>query len=119
MRSRQLLALALAAAPLPAVETDPATGLVEAEHWQLVRGWCTGCHSAAQITAQGLTRAGWAKTIAWMQETQNLRAMDARTRERILDYLAAHYGPEARPTRRRPLPARLLPPPEPGADRAP
>lgn len=68
------------------------TGLVFAEGFDLVRGTCTGCHSAQLITQNRATRAGWESMIRWMQRTQGLWDL-GDTEGPILDYLAAHYAP--------------------------
>ncbi|MBC6993235.1 hypothetical protein QWY85_13700 [Neolewinella lacunae] len=71
-----------------------ATGLVYAEGFEIVRGTCTACHSAQLITQNRATRDGWEQMIRWMQKTQNLGQLGANE-PIILDYLAAHYAPEA------------------------
>ena len=69
------------------------TGLKVAEGWEVVRGTCTACHSAALVTQNRATREGWEQMIRWMQQTQGL--WDLGDNEKIiLDYLAAHYAPE-------------------------
>lgn len=71
--------------------TDPATGLVIDEGFDIVKAWCTACHSARLITQAGKTRAGWIDSIRWMQENQGL--WDLGDKEPlILDYLSANYG---------------------------
>ncbi len=83
-------------------ETDPETGLVIADGFELVKKNCTVCHSAKLITQNRMNRERWLQTIRWMQETQGLRKFDAKTEKKILDYLSAHYAPE-RPHRKPPL----------------
>jgi hypothetical protein len=90
-------------------ETDPATGLVIAPGFDLVKVQCTVCHSAALITQSRASREGWLAMIRWMQESQGLWPLGANEAP-ILDYLATHYPPSSS-GRRRPLAAALLPPP--------
>jgi cytochrome c len=53
---------------------------------------CKGCHSLRLVKQQGLSRERWDETLEWMVEEQGMDALDLATRERILDYLATHYG---------------------------
>lgn len=101
------LALALAGAA-GAQEADPETGLIMAEHWELVRDNCTACHGAGHITNQRGSRETWKDIIRWMQATQNLWQFEPAVEERILDYLAAHYPP-GEGYRRAPLSKLLMP----------
>ena len=73
---------------------DLATGLVVAEGFQEVKATCTACHSALLVTQNRATREGWKAMIEWMQETQGLWQL-GRAEDKILDYLATHYAPEA------------------------
>ena len=105
-----LLALALLVS-LGAVaqETDPETGLVKAEGWQVVKANCTVCHSAKLVTQNSGSRNHWRYLIRWMQDTQGLWQFRPEMEATILDYLAEHYGPKAG-ARRAPLPPDQLPP---------
>ena len=81
---------------------DLETGLLDGEGLRTVKANCLSCHSAKLITQNQFTREGWHAKIVWMQETQGL--WDLGDREPIiLDYLAEHYAPEARASRRQPL----------------
>lgn len=55
---------------------------------------CTQCHSSKLITQNRLNKTGWKATIKWMQETQNLWDL-GKNEERIVNYLAKNYAPEA------------------------
>lgn len=70
-----------------------ATGLVFSEGFQVVRGNCTGCHSAKLITQNRATAAGWTQMIRWMQATQGLHDL-GENEATIVKYLAAHYAPK-------------------------
>ena len=107
---RAWLALLLAAAPslLSAGEIDGKTGLVIAPGFEVVSVQCTVCHSARLVTQNRADRDGWLAMIRWMQDTQGLWSL-GDDESRILDYLAANYGP-LKVGRRRPLPPELLPP---------
>lgn len=103
-----LALLALAQAPRAAEETDRVTGLATEGDWQLVQANCTECHSALLITQNAGSRGIWQIRIATMQETHGMDELDAEVEERILNYLAEHYG-QRQASRRPPLPPHLLP----------
>jgi hypothetical protein len=94
----------VAAAP----QTDPISGLIIDEGWEVVRGTCAACHSAKLVTQNRGTRETWKSLIRWMQETQGLWPLDPGMENTILDYLARNYPPAAS-SRRMPLPPELLP----------
>lgn len=98
---------AIATAAEPSI--DPATGFEMTGDWQLVRGHCTGCHSAKLITQQRGTKQQWLAMIRWMQAKQNLWQFDPDTESRIIGYLAENYPPDES-QRRAALPAELMPP---------
>ena len=103
-----LTLLALAQIPQAAQESDRVTGLARNGDWQLVQANCTECHSALLITQNSGNRSAWQSRISWMQETQGMDELEPEVENRILDYLAKHYGPR-QSTRRAPLAAQLLP----------
>ncbi|MEM1322908.1 MAG: hypothetical protein AAGG75_21770 [Bacteroidota bacterium] len=70
------------------------TGLIVAEGFELVKGTCTTCHSAKLVIQNRASRQGWKDMIRWMQQSQGLWEL-GESEERILDYLAKHYAPEA------------------------
>ena len=110
-RGTGVLIAAVASALVLAAETDPDTGLAKESGWEDVRAHCGTCHSFSVVTNQRATRAGWLDMIRWMQRTQNLWAIPEDSETRILDYLAANYGPQEAPERRRPpIPRELMPP---------
>ncbi len=90
-------------------QIDAATGFKMTGDWQLVRGNCTGCHSAKLITQQRGTEQQWLTMIRWMQKKQNLWQFDPDTETRIIAYLAEHYPPQAA-RRRAAIPPDLMPP---------
>lgn len=105
-----LLGALLAAVRLSiAAELDPKTGLALGPGFDVVSTQCTVCHSARLISQNRADRDGWLAMIRWMQETQGLWPL-GKNEDRVLDYLAANYGP-VNVGRRRPLPPELLPPP--------
>ncbi|MBT8088997.1 MAG: hypothetical protein KJO01_02185 [Gammaproteobacteria bacterium] len=103
---------ATAGVPEPAVAAeaaiDPVTGFKMTGDWELVRGNCTGCHSAKLVTQQRGTAQQWLTMIRWMQKTQNLWQFDPGTEERIIAYLAENYPPDAA-RRRAAIPPNLMP----------
>jgi len=88
---------------------DKKTGLIIAEYWETVRDNCTECHSAKLVTAQRGTLKTWTDIIRWMQATQGLEKLNAKTEAQILHYLASNYTPKSR-GRRAPIPPLLMPP---------
>lgn len=100
------LAAVQADAPLP---TDPASGLVMDENWQIVAAHCGACHSTRLVTQNRGSRDTWLALIRWMQDSQGLWPFNEETERTLLDYLENNYGP-AVAARRQPLPATLLPP---------
>lgn len=105
-----LLGALLLGAPTLAVaqETDPESGLIKAEGWQITKVNCTVCHSAKLVTQNSGTRNHWKSLIRWMQETQGLWEFQPDMENTILDYLAEHYGPKEG-SRRPALPRTLMP----------
>ena len=104
-----LLALALLTqAPRAAEQTDRVTGLALDGDWQLVQANCTECHSALLITQNSGSRGVWQIRIATMRNTHGMESLDAEVEERILDYLAEHYGPR-QSSRRAPISPHLMP----------
>ncbi len=88
---------------------DPATGLVMAQDWEIVRANCIPCHSAKLITQQRGTAEQWQAMNPWKQAKQNLRTFEHKTDTRIIAYLATNYPPDAA-RRRAAIPAALMPP---------
>jgi hypothetical protein len=89
-------------------EIDNETGLIIAEYWETVRNTCTECHSAKSVIAQRGDRKTWTDVIRWMQATQGLQELDAKTEGEILQYLVSNYAPKSR-GRRAPIPRLLMP----------
>ena len=56
--------------------------------------YCTACHSERIVVQQGLTRSGWDELLEQMVEEHEMTPIEEPDRTRVLDYLAAHYGPE-------------------------
>ena len=108
MRTALVMALLLLATA-PRAETDPATGLVIDDHWELVRAHCIACHSTQLVTQNRGSRETWLALIRWMQDSQGLWAFDATTETAILDYLEKNYAPLPA-SRRMALPPELMPP---------
>lgn len=108
-----LLLFTLMSGPPPALaqsaDTDPLTGLIMTDDWDLVRNNCTACHSAKLITQQRGSEAQWLGLIRWMQATQNLWQFEPDTENRIIAYLAGNYPPSAK-RRRAAIPPDLMPP---------
>lgn len=93
MRLPLLLAWAMACTIAAATEPglDAATDLKISGDRELVRGQCTGCHSARLITRLGGSAAHWLQLIRWMQTTQNLWQFEPGVEQKIVACLAQHY----------------------------
>ena len=103
------LCLATGAGAEDALPTDPATGLVMDENWQIVAAHCGACHSTRLVTQNRGDRDTWLHLIRWMQDSQGLWPFNEPTETILLDYLEKHYGPVAT-SRRQPLAPELMPP---------
>ena len=92
--------------------TDPESGLVkdEAGVWRTTHDRCTECHSAILLTQNRTDRDGWSRTIRRMLEEEGLELL-GEAEDPILDYLAAHYGAQVKPTELRRRRAPLQQPP--------
>lgn len=95
-----VVALLCAASAADEKPVDPQTGLKIDKGVEIVKQYCTACHSARLVTQAGKTRAGWLESIRWMQQTQGLWPLDPYE-DQILDYLSSNYGvpPTATPMR--------------------
>ncbi len=72
-------------------KTDPVSGMVIDEHWDLVRANCIVCHSTKGFTQIRLDRKNWEKIIRLMQEKNGLWPL-GEMEPKILDYLEKNYG---------------------------
>ena len=96
-----------------AQEIDETTGLIINDNVELIKTYCTVCHSAQNIIHQNGSRLTWLGLIRWMQDTQGLRKFDTDTENKILDYLETNYGPKTTNNYRRALLPPFLMPPNP------
>lgn len=68
-------------------------GLPPGEGREEVYHSCSACHSLMLVRQQGMSRTRWDETLEWMVDEQGMTPIDdVATRDRILDYLAAHFG---------------------------
>lgn len=72
-------------------KTDPVSGMVIDEHWDLVRANCIVCHSTKGFTQIRLDRNNWVKIVKTMQEKNGLWPL-GEMEPKILDYLEKNYG---------------------------
>ncbi|MFK7740295.1 MAG: hypothetical protein AB8H80_08220 [Planctomycetota bacterium] len=70
---------------------------------------CVTCHGPSQFLQQRGDRETWLGLIRWMQQDHGMAKLTAVVEDRIVDYLASHYGPEDS-GRRPPLRPELMPP---------
>ena len=107
--ARYLLALLLLGAmDTAAAETDPRTGLIIADGWELVNAHCGACHSHRLVITQRGDADFWRSLIRWMQRTQNLWQIPEEQETKLIGYLAANYN-ETDWGRRPPLSPGLMP----------
>jgi len=83
--------------------------LVIAPGSELVVQYCIACHGPRQFLQQRGSRDTWRGLIRWMQKDHGMAALPEQIEDRIVEYLAKHYAPEAT-GRRRPIPPELMPP---------
>jgi hypothetical protein len=60
----------------------------------VVRGHCSVCHSYDLVEQQRLDRANWDWVMDDMIDKYGATWIDPSLRERIVDYLVAHHGPD-------------------------
>ena len=56
---------------------------------------CTACHGFKLIAQQGMSRRQWEDSINLMIRRHNMPPLDAKDRERVLNYLETAYPPRA------------------------
>lgn len=59
-----------------------------------VFGFCGSCHSIDLVLQQGLPRATWDEVLVEMVNEQEMAPLPAEIRQKVLDYLEKHYGPD-------------------------
>jgi hypothetical protein len=79
-----------------AEQQEEETVLAEGEGRSEVFGYCTACHNTALIRRSAFTRERWDELMDWMTEKHGMNPLEGEFRDRIVDYLAQHYGPRAR-----------------------
>ncbi|HEY7520603.1 MAG TPA: hypothetical protein VIE36_20120 [Methylomirabilota bacterium] len=70
------------------------TAKVPALPADVVRGHCSVCHSYGLVEQQRLDRANWDWVMDDMIDKYGATWIDPRLRQRIVDYLVEHHGPE-------------------------
>ncbi len=83
-----------APATLQVAEADEWDGLPSGAGREEVYSLCGACHSLMIVKQQGLSRDAWDETLVWMVEEQGMPELDPDSLGLVLDYLAAHYGPD-------------------------
>ena len=79
----------------PPSDQPPALGvLVAGEGAEETHAYCTACHSERIVAQQGLTRADWEELLEEMVEENGMNPIGEPDLGRVLDYLAANYGPD-------------------------
>ena len=80
--------------PADAQTARTATPSVEALPLEVVRGHCSVCHSYGLVEQQRLDRANWDWVMDDMIDKYGATWIDPALRERIVNYLVEHHGPE-------------------------
>ncbi|MBF0420644.1 MAG: hypothetical protein HQL78_10830 [Magnetococcales bacterium] len=84
--------------PSSSAATSPTgdwQGLPEGTGREEVFETCQACHSLMLVKQQHLSRDGWQGILTLMMEEKGLAALAPEVKERILDYLTAHFGPSS------------------------
>ena len=68
--------------------------LVAGEGAEETHIYCTVCHSERIVAQQGLTRSDWEELLEQMVEENGMNPIGEPDLGRVLDYLAASYGPD-------------------------
>ena len=80
-------------AAAPRRSEPPGPGVfVAGEGAEATHAHCTACHSGRIVVQQGLTREGWEEVLEYMVEEQGMTPIEEPDRDRVLGYLATHYG---------------------------
>ena len=87
MRRLFLISFSLLSSFLFSFENFP-----EGKHKNLVLQKCILCHTVDLVSSQALSKKNWDKTLSWMEKNHNLYFEDKEEREKILTYLAKHFG---------------------------
>ena len=95
MAAALLLVVCAAAPAVPGTPESEEFGLMVAAPGASETFYaCTPCHSERIVVQQGLTREQWDELMVWMVEEQEMEPIEDSALAVILDYLAAHYGPD-------------------------
>jgi hypothetical protein len=71
---------------------DDYFGLPRTGAYELVAGYCSGCHSIKLVMQQEASRTRWAELLTLMVETHGMPKPDGEHEAAILDYLASTFG---------------------------
>jgi cytochrome c5 len=74
--------------------SDPYSGLPRNEGYELVAGFCSGCHSMQIVMQQRHDARAWNTLLDWM-ETQGMPAPAPDERATLVAYLARNFGDQA------------------------
>ena len=70
-------------------------GLPEGPDRDAVYFNCSACHSIQLVTQQNLNRERWEELMDWMVEENGMHPLSPWARNRVVNYLATHFGEDA------------------------
>ena len=88
-------AVAQGPAPAFAPGTETPESLPEGPGREETFYACTACHNFKLVAAQGMSRAQWDDSLAWMTARHNMADIQGADRALILDYLEKHFPARA------------------------
>jgi cytochrome c len=88
------------ATPAAPSEADDFDGLPPGAGREETHAICGACHSLRLVTQQGLDADRWDGLMDWMTQRQGMVELEKGERQRIVSYLAEHFGPDRRSRQR-------------------
>ncbi|MEM7431463.1 MAG: hypothetical protein AAF351_05925 [Pseudomonadota bacterium] len=73
------------------VNADPYRGIPRSEGFELVYGYCSGCHSIDVVKSQRLSEEGWDAMLDWMVSEQGMPQPSNEVRRTIHTYLSSNF----------------------------
>lgn len=74
---------------------DDYGGLPEGPDRDAVYFNCSACHSIQLVSQQNLSRERWEELMDWMVSENGMHPLSSSARNRVVNYLATHFGEDA------------------------